>query len=63
MELADAVVDLVETGATLRDNGLVEEETLFESTARVVVNRASFRLRGSALQGLLRRLETATEEG
>lgn len=63
LELADAVVDLVETGATLRDNGLVEEETLFESTARVVVNRASFRLRGSALQGLLRRLETATEEG
>ena len=63
MDLADAVVDLVETGATLRDNGLVEEETLFESTARVVVNRASFRLRGSALQGWLRRLEVATEEG
>ena len=63
MDLADAVVDLVETGATLRDNGLVEEETLFESTARVVVNRASFRLRGSALQGWLRRLEAATEAG
>jgi len=56
-------VDLVETGATLRDNGLVEEETLFESTARVVVNRASFRLRGSALQEWLLRLEAATEEG
>ena len=59
MDLADAIVDLVETGATLRDNGLIEEETLFESSARVVVNRASFRLRGSALQALLRRLETA----
>ena len=62
MDLADAVVDLVETGTTLRDNGLVEEETLFESSARVVVNRASFRLRGPCLQVLLRRLETAMGE-
>ena len=61
MDLADAVVDLVETGATLRDNGLIEEETLFESTARVVVNRASFRLRAASLQALLRRLESAAE--
>ena len=63
MDLADAIVDLVETGATLRDNGLVEEETLFESTARVVLNRASFRLRGSPLQALLQRLETAAAKG
>ena len=62
MDLADAIVDLVETGATLRDNGLIEEEILFESSARVVVNRASFRLRGPGLQVLLRRLETAMEE-
>ncbi len=62
MDLADAVVDLVETGTTLRDNGLVEEETLFESSARVVVNRAAFRLRGPGLQVLLRRLETAMGE-
>ena len=61
MQLADAIVDLVETGVTLRDNGLVEEETLFESSARVVVNRAAFRLRGSALLQVLRRLEAAVE--
>ena len=61
MDLADAVVDLVETGATLRENGLVEEETLFESSARVVVNRAAFRLRGSDLQSVLRRLEAAMD--
>ena len=59
LDLADGIVDLVETGATLRDNGLVEEETLFESTARVVVNRAAFRLRGSALWPVLDRLEAA----
>lgn len=63
MDLADAVVDLVETGATLRDNALVEEETLFESSARVVVNRGAFRLRGNDLQSVLRRLEAAVKAG
>ena len=63
MDLADAVVDLVETGATLRENGLLEEETLFESSARVVVNRAAFRLRGPELQSLLRRFEAAMASG
>ena len=59
LDLADGIVDLVETGATLRDNGLVEEETLFESTARVVVNRAAFRLRAPVLGPVLDRLEVA----
>lgn len=59
LELADAVVDLVETGTTLRENGLVEEETIFESSARVVVNRSSFRLRGPALRSVLERLRIA----
>ncbi len=63
LDLADAIVDLVETGATLRDNDLVEEETLFESSARVVVNRAAFRLRSTVLQPVLRRLEEAVAAG
>ena len=59
LDLADGIVDLVETGGTLAANGLVEEETLFESTARVVVNRASFRLRRPLVQPALRRLAAA----
>jgi ATP phosphoribosyltransferase regulatory subunit len=51
--LADAIVDLVETGATLRENGLVEHEELFVSTARVVVNRAAFRRRAEAVSTFL----------
>lgn len=57
--LADAIVDLVETGGTLRANGLVELEVLARSSARVVVNRASFALRREALAPLLARLEHA----
>lgn len=41
--LADRIVDLVSTGATLKQNGLVEVEQIMEATARLVVNRASMR--------------------
>ncbi len=57
--LADAIVDLVETGRTLRANGLVEYETLAHSSARVIVNRASFVLRQESISPLLARLEDA----
>ncbi len=59
--LADAIVDLVETGSTLRANGLVEVETLFTSSARVIVNRAAFRLRGDRIRPMLRRLAEAAD--
>lgn len=55
--LADAIVDLVETGGTLRANGLVEYETLAHSSARVIVNRASFVLQQEAILPILGRLE------
>jgi ATP phosphoribosyltransferase len=47
--LADCVVDLVQTGKTLAANQLEIDEVLFESTARLIVNRASFRLKGRSL--------------
>ena len=56
--LVDQVVDLVETGETLRQNGLHEVETILEVSARLVVNRASFRLRHTEIAELLDRLGT-----
>jgi ATP phosphoribosyltransferase len=41
--LAPRIVDLVSTGKTLRENGLVERETILEVTSRLVVNRAAFK--------------------
>ena len=55
--LADAIVDLVETGETLRANGLVIREELMDVSARVVVNRAAFALDEARLTPLLRTLE------
>ncbi|HZI18795.1 MAG TPA: ATP phosphoribosyltransferase [Pyrinomonadaceae bacterium] len=51
--LADCILDLVETGRTLAENGLVVTETVAESTARLVVNRASYRLRSAEVGALI----------
>jgi ATP phosphoribosyltransferase len=51
--LADCIVDLVETGRTLRENGLHIVEVIAESTARLVVNRASYQLKARAIGRLL----------
>jgi ATP phosphoribosyltransferase len=63
--LADLLVDLVDTGRTLRENGLVELETIMESQAILVVNRASHKVRFQAIQELIRKLaaEVARREG
>lgn len=54
--LADLLVDLVETGRTLAENGLVQLETIMESQAVLVVNRASHKLHFQALQALIGKL-------
>lgn len=51
--LADCIVDLVETGRTLRENGLQIIDIIAESSARLVVNRASYQLKPKALGRLI----------
>ncbi len=51
--LADAVIDIVETGGTLRANGLGEVETILHSSARFVVNRAALKLKADTLKPLI----------
>ncbi|HKP86821.1 MAG TPA: ATP phosphoribosyltransferase [Blastocatellia bacterium] len=51
--LSDHIVDLVETGRTLRENGLVVIDTIAELTARLVVNRASYHLKRAAVAELI----------
>jgi len=55
-DLADAIVDLVETGRTLEENGLVVVEDLLQVSARLVVNRASYRLKLEELLPVLERV-------
>ncbi|MGU3471973.1 ATP phosphoribosyltransferase [Paenibacillus sp. D51F] len=57
--LADRIVDMVETGQTLRDNGLVEMEEIFSITSRLIANRVSYRMKNDAIQSLCDRLQAA----
>lgn len=54
--LAHGIVDLVATGRTLRENGLVEREEIFRSSARLVANRVSHKLEAHAVDRLVDRL-------
>ena len=51
--LADAIVDITETGETLRANGLVIEESVLEVSARLVVNRVALKLHAERLRRLI----------
>jgi len=51
--LADAIVDLVSTGGTLRANDLVEVEQIMPVSARLIVNQAALKTRRAALQPLI----------
>jgi ATP phosphoribosyltransferase len=51
--LADLLVDLVQSGRTLRENGLVELETIMESEAVLVVNRAAQQLRSQDIRSVV----------
>jgi ATP phosphoribosyltransferase len=56
--LAERIVDLVQSGETLRANGLVEVAEIVRSTARVIVNRAAMKTENAAVTGLLDELRT-----
>ena len=55
--LADRIVDLVETGNTLVANGLEARDLIANVSARVIVNRASLKMRFDEIETLLKRLE------
>ncbi len=58
--LADGIVDIVETGSTLKENGLEVVEEIFPISARVIVNMASMKLRKAEIEEFLNDLELAS---
>ncbi len=59
--LADAIVDLVSSGATLAANDLVEVETIMPISSRLIVNQAALKLKREAIQPLLDALTKAVD--
>ncbi|MEN9314841.1 MAG: hypothetical protein RIS35_1234 [Pseudomonadota bacterium] len=60
--LADAIVDLVSTGSTLKANNLVEVEHIMPISARLIVNQASLKTKAERLQPLLASIEAAVRK-
>lgn len=58
--LADGIVDIVETGSTLKENGLEVVEEIFPISARVIVNMASMKLRKDEIEKFLADLEAVS---
>ncbi len=61
--LSEVIVDIVETGSTLRENGLTVLEEICPLSARVVVNPVSMRMEHERIAGLLSRLNEAISKG
>ncbi|MGH1359749.1 MAG: ATP phosphoribosyltransferase [Burkholderiaceae bacterium] len=59
--LADAIVDIVSSGNTLRANQLAEVEEIMPVTARLAVNQAALKTKGDRLRPMLERLQAATQ--
>ena len=62
MGLSDVIVDIVETGSTLKANNLQILETLFPVSARLIVNKVSLKTRYQELRLLLERLNRCMEK-
>ena len=60
--LCDGIVDIMETGSTLRENGLVVFDTVFDLSERLIVNKASFKLKQAEISQLLEDLKKVMED-
>ncbi|MCD8130707.1 MAG: ATP phosphoribosyltransferase [Lachnospiraceae bacterium] len=59
VSLSDVIVDIVETGSTLRENGLVVLEEICPLSARLIVNQVSMQMEAERIRGLIRELSEA----
>ncbi len=58
--MSEAIVDLVSTGRTLKENGLIEIDILYQSTARLIAHPLSYRLNTGDLHSLVEKMRAAT---
>ncbi len=59
--LADAIVDLVSSGGTLRANNLVEVEEIVAISSRLIVNQSALKTRRAEIAPLIERIESAVQ--
>ena len=57
LDMSDVIVDIVETGATLRENNLAVTDVIAESSARLIANKSAYNLDGGLIRAIAARLE------
>ena len=60
--LSDVIVDIVETGTTLRENHLEVIETIFPISARLIANKSGFKFKTAQIERLLEEMRKEVEE-
>ena len=60
--LSDVIVDIVETGTTLKENDLTVRETIVPISARLIANKASYKFKGEPIEAILQSLAEMTKE-
>ena len=61
--LSDVIVDIVETGTTLKENNLEVRETIVPISARLIANKASFKFKTAPIEKLLKEMQAQMEAG
>ena len=62
LDLSDGIVDIVETGTTLRENGLEVKENIAPIAARLIVNTVSMKMRQQEIEALVEKIEKKIAE-
>ncbi len=57
LNLSDVIVDIVETGTTLKENNLEVRETIVPISARVIANKSNFKFKGEMIEKIVKELE------
>ncbi|MBH44023.1 MAG: ATP phosphoribosyltransferase [Gammaproteobacteria bacterium] len=58
LDMTDVIVDLVETGKTLKENGLVQIEEIQQITSYLIVNKGSFKLSNDKIRNVVKKIES-----
>jgi ATP phosphoribosyltransferase len=61
--LSDVIVDIVETGTTLKENNLLVYDTIVPISARLIANKASYKFKGEQIDGIVSSIRCQLEEG
>jgi ATP phosphoribosyltransferase len=63
LDMSDVIVDIVETGTTLKENNLKVYETIYDISARLIANRAAYKFKNDDVINLMKKLEGVIKNG